>query len=120
MKNTMLLSLILLVLGFSSCNNTKMAEELVGKWKVTAWDILDSKTQTDPNMTFTFENGGRYEIDLNGTVQKGKYWVNDIYLHTVEDGKAEIKVKILDFSDTKMKLEMNRGGSLETLTLEKE
>ena len=68
-------------------------------------------------MDFSFDSDRRYSIDYGSQKESGKYWIAVDYLHTVEDGKAEKKVKIISLSADTMILEMNRAGQIERLLL---
>ena len=71
-------------------------------------------------MDFSFQEDGRYVIDYGSVKEKGKYWIAGEFLHTVEDGQAEKKVKLTSLTGNSMKFEMNRTGSIELVSLTKE
>ena len=78
---------------------------------------MDSGEAIDNMLIFEFDTTGRYSIDYGSEFEKGKYWISGNYLHTIEDGRAEKKVRIINLSSDSMVLEMNRSGFLEKLSL---
>jgi len=116
-KNLCLLTCFLLV---SACANEKFdALLLPGEWTTTNWVVEKSDKKITNKMDFTFGTDGRYEIDYGSIKEKGKYWVAGEFLHTVEDGAAEKKVKLTNLTADKMNFEMNRTGQIELVSLEK-
>lgn len=117
MKN--LLILFVLIFMFS-CQPSKWDKSnLPGSWQSIQWIQLDSGDTLDNNLVFEFDSTGRYSVDYGTEKERGKYWVAGEYLHTVEDGRAEKKVRILQLSSDSLIMEMNRAGYLEKLVLVK-
>ncbi|MBT8233524.1 MAG: lipocalin family protein [Saprospiraceae bacterium] len=103
-----------------SCANPYDATLLLGKWKTDSWIENDSGKKFNNKMDFNFSDAEHYEIDYGSEKEKGKYWISNDFLHTIEEGKAEKKVKIISMSKDTFVFEMNRTGTLETVTLLKQ
>lgn len=117
-KNFCLLASLLFIIA---CANDKFDELLLaGKWKTTSWVEQKTNKKITNKMDFDFGTDGRYEIDYGSVKEKGKYWIAGEFLHTVEDGQAEKKVKITSLTADKMAFEMNRTGSIEVVNLDKQ
>lgn len=82
-------------------------------------DITNNKT-IDIDVTFQFDKEGRYIGQYGNSAEQGKYWIAADNLHTIEDGKAEKKVKIKTLNKDTLILGMNRMGSIEELVLVRE
>ncbi len=104
---------------FHSCAESTEDRLIKGNWITTDWEIVSTKEKVHQKMNFTFGNERNYSIDYGTEIEKGKYWISGGYLHTVETGKLEKKVKIVAIDSLNLQLEMNRGGQLELLSLEK-
>ncbi len=112
------LTVVVLMLLFA-CSGKFTDDQLVGKWKAVEWkDITNNKT-IDIAVDFTFEED-RYVAHYGESTEQGKYWITGEHLHTVEDGKAEKKVKIAKLQNDSLVFEMNRAGALEELVLVRE
>jgi len=114
---TILLTTFIVLL--SSCTDKFDEALLYGDWKTTDWYILDTGQKINNQMDFSFDSDRKYTIDYGTEKEVGKYWIAVDYLHTVEDGKAEKKVKIVNLNSDTLLMEMNRGGRLERLVLTK-
>ena len=113
--------LFIILFLFSACANDKFdALLLPGEWKTTSWIEQNTNKKINNKMDFTFGEDGRYEVDYGTVKEKGKYWIAGEFLHTVEDGQAEKKVKLTSLLSQKMTFEMNRTGSIELVTLSKQ
>ena len=119
MKITTSTLVTLVFLLLVSCTDNFDETLLHGDWKTTDWYILDSGKKINNQMDFSFDADRRYIIDYGTEKENGKYWIAVDYLHTVEDGKAEKKVKIVMLTKDTLDMEMNRGGRLERLLLTK-
>jgi hypothetical protein len=118
MRSLKLLSIILFSsLLLLACADNLDETLLHGNWSTKDWYILESGKKINNTMDFSFDSDRRYSIDYGSQKESGKYWVAVDYLHTVEDGKAEKKVKIISLSADTMVLEMNRAGQIERLLL---
>jgi hypothetical protein len=90
---------------------------LLGNWKVNKWTEISSGKKITNQMDFSFEEDGRYLLDYGKKKEHGKYWIANEYLHTIEEGKAEKKVKIISLQKDTLAMEMNRAGSIEKVIL---
>ncbi len=110
-----LLSLLLL----AGCGQTFDAHLLPGKWEKVDWKIENTDQKINKKLDFYFD-GRRYEVDYGPKIEKGKYWITDEYLHTVEDGKSMKKVKLVTLTKDTLVFKMNRAGRIEIVTLVKQ
>ena len=111
---------IALLLFCFSCEAPYQSEALVGNWKSVAWRNTTNGTAITTPVTFNFEPTERYEATYGSNTEKGKYWIVEDNLHTIEDGKAEKKVRIAKLQNDTLVFEMNRAGNLEELVLVKQ
>ena len=103
-----------------SCASEFDSQLLVGKWKTVSWINKVTGKKIKNKMDFQFNNDELYEIDYGSLTEKGKYWIANEFLHTVEEGQSEKKVKIISLSQDSMVFEMNRAGILEKVVLVKQ
>lgn len=94
--------------------------QLVGNWKGIEWNDLTNNKKIDVKVGFTFEEGNRYTGNYGNSSESGKYWIAGDNLHTIEDGKAEKKVKIKKLLNDTLIFGMNRSGVIEEIVLIKE
>lgn len=122
MKNhKILLSICCILFLMSSCQENKFDDHLLtGDWKLKEWKELESGKAINNAMDMSFKDDGTYVIDYGSEKESGKFWIASEYLHTVETGKAEKKVKILTLSSDSLQFQMNRGGYLENVLLLKQ
>lgn len=108
------------ILIFTSCQNSKFDDQLIiGSWKVSEWK-LEETGKTIPNkMDMHFDSEKMYSIDYGSKKEEGKYWIAGEFLHTVETGQTEKKVKIISLTSDTMRFQMNRGGHLESVIMTK-
>ena len=116
MKYSLILSVAVL---FLACNAKYEESFLHGDWVKQSWLNLDDGSSIDQKLDFSFSEDRRYKVDYGQQMEEGKYWLAGEYLHTVEDGRAEKKVRILTLTQDSLVFEMNRGGHLEKVTLKK-
>ncbi len=117
-KNLCLMTCLLFCIA---CANDKFDEMLLhGDWNTTSWVEQKTNKKISNKMAFSFKGDGRYTIDYGSEKENGKYWIAGEFLHTVEDGQAEKKVKITSLSTDEMNFEMNRTGSIELVSLKKQ
>jgi len=90
---------------------------LYGNWSSYNWIDVDSGETISNPLTFKFDSLGRYEVDYGSEMERGKYWLSGEFLHTVEDGRAEKKVKVLKLSLDTFIMEMNRSGYIEHVSM---
>ncbi len=109
------------LLCFLSCGESFDfdAADLIGNWKTASWMENHSNKKIPNQMDFTFQQDSLYEIDYGSLKEKGKYWIAGEYLHTIEDGQAEKKVRLIMVKRDSVIFEMNRTGKLETVILTK-
>lgn len=94
-------------------------EVLHGQWDSVSWTNLNTNKPINNQLDFDFGTDGRYELDYGTKKVQGKYWMEDDFLHTIEDGQSEIKVKILNVNTDSLIIDMNRGGKMERVVLTK-
>lgn len=116
MKKLIVVALFFLV----GCAGKYDESQLVGKWKSIEWKDVTNETIIDVPVRFTFDTDGRYEASSGASTEKGKYWISEEKLHTVEDGKAEKKVKIAKLQNDTLVFQMNRAGVIEEILLVRE
>ena len=100
-----------------SCNARWDKSFLLGNWESVEWKNMDSGSLLNGQMDFTFSEDNRYTVDYGSQDEKGRFWIANEYLHTVEDGKAEKKVRITLLNSDSLIFEMNRAGILEQVIL---
>jgi len=105
------------LLILSACGSKWDQDKLIGQWEVKTWQIVSSEEDMDGKMDFTFKADNRYSVDYGTETEEGKYWTYGDYLHTVEDGAAEKKVRIIQLNGSTIEFEMNRAGQLENVVL---
>lgn len=117
MKNTFFFLFIFIL----SCGMepTYDQSQLVGNWKSVAWNDITNDKTVGVDVTFKFDEEGRYVGTYGQQEEKGKFWIAKDNLHTVEDGKAEKKVKIEKLQNDTLIFGMNRMGNLEEIILVK-
>lgn len=93
--------------------------DLIGNWKVVDWKIEETGQKRNNKMDMIYQSDGGYIIDYGGEKEIGKYWIECQYLHTQENGQAEKKVKLIALTSNTLTIQMNRGGELEEVKLEK-
>lgn len=107
---------------FLSCAGENPYEELIlGEWRGHEWLIKDSNVkQRVDSIYFNFEMDSIYNASFVGTKQKGKYWLKEDKLYTLDEGKLEVMVRIAMLNSDTLAFDMNRGGVPEKLILLKE
>jgi len=114
------LSLLMISLLMISCGEGKFEEALLaGKWQVRDWTIEGTGQKRNNKMDMTFNSDRTYSIDYGGMVEEGRCWISNDYLHTVEKGRAEKKVRLIKLVPDTLVFQMNRGGVLENVLLTK-
>jgi len=118
MKRLIILSIVILM----GCQNDSIYEDnqLFGKWNLVEWTNKTNETKIDVKVDFEFDEDGRYIGRYGNAAEKGKYWISGNNLHTIEDEKAEKKVKITKLENDTLVFEMNRAGEIEEMILIKE
>ncbi len=117
MKKLLLLSAVF-ILGCQS--NAKYEEQdLVGSWTAIEWKDVTNDKLIEVPVGFEFDENSRYVGTYGEATEEGKYWISGDNLHTIEDGKAEKKVKINKLQNDTLILGMNRAGAIEELVLVK-
>ncbi len=110
--------LIFAAVIFASCASSPFNEDqLKGDWEMVEWKNVTDGQIRSGDVSFTFSDEQRYSAKLNGSEEVGKYWIAADNLHTVEDGKAEKKVKIIQLVQDTLIFEMNRMGTIEQMVL---
>ncbi len=119
LKKTLTISLLVCFLSCAENFNFD-ATHLIGNWKTASWIENISNKKIPNQMDFTFRQDSLYEVDYGSIKEKGKYWIAGEYLHTIEDGQAEKKVRLKLVKPDSIIFEMNRTGKLETVILTKQ
>ena len=114
MRLPIFLFALLLIIG---CADKYAKTDMFGSWSVSNWQDESTGKIISNQMDMEFKSDGKYAIDYGSKKESGKYWISGEYLHTVADGKAEISVKILNLNADSLVIQMNRGGSMEHVTL---
>lgn len=109
----------LFALFIIACHNESpyQEQELLGDWKAVEWMDITSNQPINAKVSFHFEANNRYVGNYGNTSEKGRYWIAGDNLHTVEDGKAEKKVRIKKLANDSLVFEMNRVGTIEEMIL---
>ena len=115
MKKLMVVALALML----GCASKFNEDQLVGQWAGLEWKDITNDKIIDAQVSFSFDEDGRYEASSGTSTEKGKYWISGDNLHTIEDGKAEKKVKIAKLRNDSLLLRMNRAGTIEEILLVK-
>lgn len=89
---------------------------MTGQWKLKNWVIEQTGEPLKGTMDMSFETRN-YAIDYGSEKEEGVYWLMGEYLHTIEKGAQEKRVKMLRLEKDSMELLMNRGGRLERILL---
>ena len=107
---------LLILLG---CQNEAKYQEsqLIGTWDAIEWNDLTNNEKIDIRFDFSFGEDSRYVGNYGDSSEQGKYWISGDNLHTIEDGKAEKKVKIKKLNKDTLIFGMNRGGTIEEIVL---
>jgi len=114
------LIVLLAICSLIACKDKWEDSALLGKWNTVSWTEKLSGKSIGNKMDFHFMEAGKYDVDYGSVQSSGKYWIANEYLHTVENGKVEIKVLIVNLNQDSLVLELNRGGVLETMVLLKQ
>ncbi|MFK7936065.1 MAG: lipocalin family protein [Saprospiraceae bacterium] len=113
-------NLIFLIALFTiGCQNesTYQEQELLGDWNAVSWKDVTNQKTIDAKVSFNFTADNAYIGNYGNSSEKGKYWIAGDNLHTIEDGKAEKKVKIKKLANDTLIFEMNRVGTIEEMVL---
>ena len=114
MRTLIIVAFITILTG---CSDNQYKEIILGKWETVEWNEIQTGSTINATMDFDFGLDGRYTVNYGTEIEKGKYWISGDYLHTLEDGASEKKVKILKMSKDTFLMEMNRAGSIEQVLL---
>jgi len=91
---------------------------LLGEWTGAQWLIEGQTADYDATSTFfSFQDGGSYTYRYTDMEEKGTYYINRNELFTTPDGGIKMMVKIEKLTSDSLVMNMNRGGTSETLTL---
>lgn len=116
MKKLMVAALFFLL----GCTGEFTEDQLIGKWQGVEWKDITNEKTIDIQVGFSFEENSRYVATYGASSEKGKFWISGENLHTIEDGKAEKKVKIAKLQNDSLLFRMNRAGTIEEILLVKE
>jgi len=109
--------LFVLTFLLSSCASKYAETDLHGKWEVKEWKEMSTNKVMNGKMDMDFDANGQYNIAFDSDNEKGKYWLMGEFLHTIEEGQSEKKVKIMNLTSDSLVLQMNRGGEMEKVIL---
>ena len=109
---------VLLFVLFLSCNLTVDEKLAIGDWKGVEWLIQGQDSDYDASSTyFSFKDDGRYTYQYGDMGEEGEFYIVNNELFTTPNGGMKMMVKIQKLTQDTMVLNMNRGGTSETLTL---
>lgn len=109
-------SLVILTFLVVACTNTNWDKTLLyGDWEVKEWINTQDNSKITDKMDFKFSEDGKYSVNYGPMSEEGTYWIMGDFLHTIEKGQAEKKVKLTNLSADQLSFEMNRGGRIETV-----
>lgn len=112
--------LLILSVAFSivACQHAIDKKMLLGEWKGAQWLIEGQTADYDATSTFfSFRDDGTYTYRYTDMEEKGKYFVSRDELITTPDGGIKMMVRIEKLTSDSLVMNMNRGGTAETLTL---
>lgn len=113
-----LLVIAALSVSMMACEQAIDKKMLVGEWKGAQWLIQGQTADYDATSTFfSFQEDGTYTYRYTDMEEKGKYFVSRNELITTPDGGIKMMVKIEKLTTDSLVMNMNRGGTSETLTL---
>ena len=110
---------VLAMILLTACN--RFDEKLIhGEWTGAEWLVEGQTANYDASSAlFTFDDKGKYSFSYAGSGESGKYYINNNELFTTPDGGIKMMVKIEKLTADSLVMQMNRGGTSETLTLVK-
>lgn len=109
--------MIIILAALAGCSGKYDESQLAGQWTGVEWRDVTNDRVIDVPVAFTFDEDGRYEASSGSSAEKGKYWITEEKLYTIEDGKAEKKVEIAKLENDSLLLRMNRAGVIEEILL---
>lgn len=113
-----LLIITALSISLFACQHAIDKKMLVGEWKGAQWLIESQTADYDATSTyFSFQEDGTYTYRYTDMEEKGKYFISRNELITTPDGGIKMMVKIEKLTSDSLVMNMNRGGTSETLTL---
>ena len=112
------LLILSLVVSIFACQHAIDKKMLLGEWKGAQWLIEGQTADYDATSTFfSFRDDGTYTYRYTDMEEKGKYFVSRDELITTPDGGIKMMVRIEKLTSDSLVMNMNRGGTAETLTL---
>jgi hypothetical protein len=101
-----------------SCNLTVDEKLVIGDWKGVEWLVTGQDSDYDASTTFfSFLEDGKYTYQYGDMGEEGEYYVVNNELFTTPNGGMKMMVRIKTLTQDTMVLNMNRGGTSESLTL---
>jgi len=119
MKKNLIITSVILATVLMACQSKYDVKKLYGEWNLSEWVIESTGKKVSNKMNMNFQKDGTYIIDYGSKKENGKFWIANEFLHTVETGKAEKKVKLLQLVQDSLMFQMNRAGQLEKVSLVK-
>ena len=105
----------------AACQQDLDSKLLLGNWQGAEWTVNGDAGQRDAaSVKFTFNEDGTYSASYGSQTEKGTWYIAGDKLYTHAEGQQEKKVRLEELSATKVVFDMNRAGTAEKLTLEKE
>lgn len=118
MKPTLLLVFLLVLISFTSCNDSEKEQQIVGEWNCTSW-IQEStgNNKCNNNVYFKFNKDNSYQSKIGSLQETGVFKIANNLLYSTPENKLEIAVEFQKFSTDTLELIMSRSGNKEVLTL---
>ncbi len=113
--------LLVAVIGLSGCQSNENKTAILGDWSGVAWEISGRPATYNPEATyFTFRDDKTYSYSYADHEEDGAYYIVGHELYTTPEGGTKMMVKIKHLTPDSLVFEMNRGGTLETLSLKRD
>jgi hypothetical protein len=101
-----------------SCKLSQNEKLLPGTWTGVEWLIEGRPAGYNvANTAFQFNADGTYAYLYGDAQENGAYFVTGQELYTTPEGGEKMMVRIKKLTTDTLVFEMNRGGTLELLTL---
>jgi hypothetical protein len=118
-KSTLFFASICAIALFA-CKGEDKTAQIIGNWHGTSWSVAGKATERlDADLTFTFEQGGRYSTSYGGQKEAGVFRMDGAKLYTTSDADAKIEkvVMLSKITADTIYMDMNRAGQPEQLVL---
>jgi hypothetical protein len=119
-KNTFFFTQFSILVLLFSCSDNDMKKQLIGKWQCVEWSVDgDASANKTDDVSFEFQNDGKYTYKNEGIDENGVYKIADKILYTTPQNQTEMGVKIKLLTSDSLIFDMNRGGMAEEMILVK-